>query len=85
VIDIVAFHKFKNPKKLDKRLLIDADTLSDVFKKQFYSDIKAYKKTPEKLYDFRKDNQFYTKTAKIIFNKELKKEKKNLQIYQLIL
>ena len=42
IIEIVLAHKFKNPRKLDKRLLIDADTLSDAFKEQFYSDAKAY-------------------------------------------
>ncbi len=76
IIDIVLAHKFKNPRRLDKRLLIDADTLSDAFRKQFFSDIKAYKTTPEELYNFRKNNQFYTKTAKIIFNKELNERKK---------
>jgi len=77
IINIVKSHKFKNPRNLNKRLLIDADQLSDAFKKQFYSDVKAYKITPEKNYNFRiKDNNFYTKTAKDIFLKKMKERKK---------
>ena len=76
IINIVLAHKFKKPRKFDKRLLIDADTLSDAFKEQFYSDAKKYKRTLEELYKFRKNNQFYTKTARIIFDKELEKRKK---------
>lgn len=76
IISLVLVHKFKKPKTINEKLLIDADTLSDAFKEQFYSDAKEYKKTPEKLYEFRKNNQFYTKTARIIFNKELEKRRK---------
>lgn len=78
IIDIVLAHKFKNPKSLDKRLLIDADTLSDIFKEQFYGDCKAYNLNPKTLYKIRKNNKFYTKTAKIIFNKELEKRRKEI-------
>ena len=81
IIEIIVAHKFKNPIRLDKRLLIDADNLSDIFKEQFYSDAKSYNVTPEQNYDFRKnDNTFYTKTAKIIFDKELKKRKQEFKI-----
>ncbi len=84
IIEIIVAHKFKNPIKLDKRLLIDADNLSDVFKKQFYSDVESYNVTPEQNYNFRKnDNSFYTKTAKIIFDKELKKRKQEFKIYNI--
>lgn len=76
IINIVLAHKFKKPRELDKQLLIDADTLSDAFKEQFYSDAKKYKRTFEELYKFRKNNQFYAKIARIIFNKELEKRKK---------
>jgi len=76
IIGIVLAHKFKNPRRLDKRLLIDVDTLSDAFKEQFSSDVKAYKTTAEELYNFRKNNKFYTKTARIIFNKELNERRK---------
>lgn len=77
IINIVIAHKFCKPRRLDKQLLIDADHLSDAFKIQFYSDAKAYKTTPEKLYNFRiKDNHFYTKTAKNIFEKEINKRSK---------
>ncbi len=76
VIGIVLAHKFKNPKSLNKKFLIDADTLSDVFKEQFYADCSAYNLTTKKLYDIRKNNKFYTETAKIIFNKELEKRRK---------
>jgi len=78
IIDIVLAHKFKNPKSLDKKLLIDADTLSDVFKEQFYGDCKAYKLSPEILYNIRKNNKFYTKTAKAIFDKELENRRNEL-------
>ncbi|MFA5127491.1 MAG: HD domain-containing protein [Patescibacteria group bacterium] len=72
IIEIVQSHKFKKPKNLNKRILIDADQLSDAFKKQFYSDAKAYKLPPGKLLVFRmNDNVFYTKTAKNIFIKEI--------------
>lgn len=71
IIDIVLSHKFKNPRMLDKRLLIDADTLSDVFQEQFYSDAKEYNLLPEKLYYIRRDNKFYTETARQIFHTEL--------------
>lgn len=78
IIEIVTAHKFKSPRELNKRLLIDADTLSDIFKEQFFSDAKKYKNTPDKHYNFRKNNKFYTKTAEIIFKKELKKRKKEI-------
>ncbi len=76
VISIVVSHKFQDPKNLDKRLLIDADTLSDAFKEQFWSDVKSYNNTPKGLYEFRKKNKFYTKIAKEIFNRELKERKR---------
>lgn len=76
IIDIVLSHKFKNPRNLDKRLLIDADTLSDVFKEQFYADCKAYNLNPEMLYNIRMNNKFYIKTAEVIFDNELKKRQK---------
>lgn len=76
VVEIVVAHKFKKPRKLNKKILIDADQLSDCFKKQFYSDAKAYNSTPKRLYNFRiKDNKFYTKVAKEIFEREMKKRK----------
>ena len=61
-------------------MLIDADALSDVFKKQFYSDIKSYDITAKENYNFRRNNIFYTKTAKVIFNKELKRREKELNL-----
>lgn len=68
ITDIVVAHKFCNPTKLSKQLLIDADQLSDAFSEQFYSDVKAYNTTAEKHYNFRiKDNQFYTRTAVEIY------------------
>ncbi|MFA6249967.1 MAG: HD domain-containing protein [Candidatus Shapirobacteria bacterium] len=77
IIDIVKAHKFKNPKKLSKQILIDADQLSDAFKKQFYSDAKAYKMTPENNYYIRiKDNNFYTKVAKDIFLEQMGQRRK---------
>lgn len=71
IIEIVKAHKFKNPKEINKRILIDADALSDAFKEQFKSDMKFYKVSRESLYDFRKNNKFYTKIAMDIFNREI--------------
>jgi HD superfamily phosphodiesterase len=72
IINIVKAHKFYTPRKLSKKLLIDADSLSDAFKKQFYCDAKEYKKRPIDLYKFRmENNSFYTKTAEKIFKKEM--------------
>lgn len=76
IIDIVQSHKFQDPKEINKQLLIDADTVPDAFKEQFYVDVSYYKKTPKEIYDFRKNNKFYTKTAKAIFDKELEERKK---------
>lgn len=79
IIEIVQAHKFSNPRKLSKKMLVDADQLSDAFKEQFYSDVKAYKSTPERLYNFRiNDNNFYTKTAKDIFWKQMKQRKSEI-------
>ncbi len=75
IIDIVIVHKFKDVDKLNEQLLIDADTLSDSFKEQFYSDAKEYNRTPREHYDYRRNNEFYTQAAKEIFAKELKQRK----------
>ncbi len=75
VIMIVASHKFHNPRSLDKRLLIDADAMSDALKEQFYSDAKSFGKTPLENYEFRKRNRFYTRAAESFFRKELEKRK----------
>ena len=82
VIDIVIAHKFQDPKEPDKKLLIDADALSDSFKEQFYSDCKSHGITPEKNYNYRKMNKFYTKVAREIFDKELEKRKKEFMDIQ---
>lgn len=73
VLEIVLSHKFCNPRNLDKRLLIDADTLSDIFKEQFYSDAHMFNMIPRDFIQIRMKNQFYTLTARKIFLKELKK------------
>lgn len=80
IIEIVKSHKFKNPRSLNKRLLIDADQLSDSFKKQFYSDVESYNITPLDSYNIRiNNNKFYTKTAFEIFQKEMNKRKKEIE------
>lgn len=76
IIEIVLAHKFKNPRSLNKRLLIDADALADSFRDQFFADCKEYNLKPEALYNIRKNNKFYTETARKIFNKELEKRRK---------
>ncbi len=80
IVEIVKAHKFKNPRKLSKRLLVDADQLADAFKKQFYCDAKEYNLLPKKNYEFRmKDNKFYTNTAKDLFLEEMNKRAKEIK------
>jgi len=51
--------------------LIDADQLSDTFREQLHSDAKSYGRTPLSMLEYRMNrNEFYTKTAKIIFKKQ---------------
>lgn len=78
ISEIVVSHKFCKPRRLDKRLLIDADTLSDTYKECFYSDLKSYHKTPQEQFEFRRKNQFYTTTAQRIFVRELSIRKKEI-------
>jgi hypothetical protein len=78
IVDIVEAHKFTDPRELDRRLLIDADNLSDCFKDQFYSDVKMYKSTPDQVYNYRLNNEYYTKTAKKIADQELKERFKEI-------
>ena len=74
IIDIVNSHKFSKPRDINKRILIDADALSDAFKEQFRSDAKSYKLGYDELAAFRiRNNKFYTTTAKLIFDKEISK------------
>ena len=71
IIDIAQDHKNKNPRSLNKKLLIDADQLSDTFREQLHSDAKSYGRTPLSMLEYRMNrNEFYTKTAKIIFKKQ---------------
>lgn len=79
ITDIVLAHKFSNPKSHDKRLLIDADTLAEAFKDQFYDDVKSYNCSAEENYNWRVKNKFYTKTAEVIFAKEIKKRKEEIK------
>jgi hypothetical protein len=78
ISDIVAAHKFCKPKNFEKRLLIDADTLTEFFKEQFYDDIKSYGVSPREGYEYRIKNKFYTQTANEIFEKEMKSRKKEI-------
>jgi len=78
IVGIILSHKFRNPRDPEKRLLIDADTLSDIFKEPFYADAKYYKKAPKALLEFRKQNRFYTKTAGEIFEREIKRREREL-------
>lgn len=78
IIDIIIAHKFQNPVGKEKRLLIDADNMADAFKKPFWSEVKAYHQTPRGLYNVRKKNVFYTKSAKQIFRRELNKRLKEI-------
>jgi hypothetical protein len=75
IINIVLAHKFTKPEDMNQELLIDADTIADVFKDQFYSDCAAYNIIPEQLYEIRKKNRFFTDTAREIFRRKLSKRK----------
>ena len=78
IANLVFAHKFQNPQDCEKQLMIDADTLTDVFYEQFYADCKDYKLTPEALFNIRKNNKYYTETTKTIFIVELEKRKKEI-------
>lgn len=71
IIKIVISHKSKNPENNEIACMVDADNLSDTYEESFYSDIISYKSTPEKTYDFRSHNKFFTVTANQIFLKQL--------------
>ncbi|MDD4271375.1 MAG: HD domain-containing protein [Patescibacteria group bacterium] len=77
IIEIIRAHKFHNPRNINKRIMIDADALSDSFKEQFECDLNYYKSDRLSMCNFRKkNNKFYTKVAKSIFNKEIEKRLK---------
>lgn len=78
IIDIVKAHKFQDPKELEKQMLIDADNLSDTFLDQFYSDVKAYGSSPERTYEYRTRNKYYTETARNIAAKNMVIIKKDI-------
>ncbi len=80
IVEISVAHKFQDPEDHDKRLLIDADKLSDAFKEQFYSDVKTYNSTPEEKYELRKKNTFYFKSAKELFDKKLEERRKEFSL-----
>jgi HD superfamily phosphodiesterase len=79
ISNIVEAHKFKKPKQINKQLLIDADTLAESFYKPFYDDVRAYKSSPRKNYQYKIKNIFYTKTATKIFNKEMEQRQKEIK------
>lgn len=72
IVEIVAAHKFQDPKDHDKRMLIDADNLSDVFKEQFYTDVVSYESTPQQVYNYRLQNKYYFSSAEKIAKEEMK-------------
>jgi len=74
IVGTIEAHKFHNPKEINKRILIDADASSDSFREQFESDLNYYKSSRRSMHDFRKkNNKFYTKIAKKIFDEEIEK------------
>lgn len=77
-VEIVQAHKFQDPEDSEKRMLIDADNLSDTFKEQFESDVRAYNSTPAKVYEFRTYNTYYTKTAQSVAGKEMADRKRDI-------
>ncbi len=78
VAEIIKAHKFTNPREINKRILIDADALSDSFKEQFEADLKYYKAGRASMCDFRiKNNKFYTEISKRVFTEEIRKRIKD--------
>jgi len=77
---IVLAHKFQEPEEKEKRMLIDADNLSDVFEKQFYSDSRAYPTPPKVLYGYRIANEYYFQTARDIADREMAARAKEINI-----
>lgn len=71
VIAIVEAHKFQDPGEKEKQMLIDADNLSDTFIESFKADVVTYKSTPEQVFEYRTQNQYYSKTAKEIAAKNM--------------
>lgn len=82
VIRVVLAHKYTQPDNKDEQLLIDADTLSDTYKKSFYSDINSYNTTPQDALKFRSQNTFYTQTAKQIFKREIDARRREIKTEQ---
>lgn len=77
IISIIKAHKFHNSREINKRILIDADALSDSFKIQFEGDLKYYKADRLSMCNFRKkNNKFYTKIAEKVFDEEIEKRLK---------
>jgi hypothetical protein len=79
IVEVVKAHKFQDPSELEKQLLIDADSLSDCFREQFYSDARSYVLSPEKLYEFRLTNKFYSPVARRIFDREMEERRKEFE------
>lgn len=80
IFEIVESHKFKNPRNINKRLLIDADNLSDVFKEQFYSDSKYYNCSLKENYEYRIKNTYYTDSARKLALEEMEKRRKEISL-----
>ncbi len=78
VIEIVSAHKFQDPEEFEKKMLIDADNLADVFADQLESDAKMYEKSLSEMLGFRKDNKFYFDSARKIFEREVKDRMKEI-------
>jgi hypothetical protein len=78
VCDIVIAHKFCKPRNVEKRLLIDADNLSECFQTQFNDDVKSYGCSPLQNYNYRIKNTYYTQIATKIFKKEMKQRYKEI-------
>ena len=80
VSEIILAHKYRKPRAMNKRLLIDADTVSDIFREQFYADAQAYNISPAEFYKIRMKNRFYTDTARRIFEKESRNRAREIGI-----
>jgi len=84
VINIILAHKFCKPKEKEKRMLIDADALSDSFQKQLYSDAKSYNQSPYAQMEHRlNENAFYSSNAKKLFILHMAKRKKEIDAHNL--
>lgn len=79
VINIVQSHKSKNPENIKIACMVDADNLSDLYKKEFISNCKVHNTSMLQTYEFKSRNTYFTKSANKIAKKMLNIRLKEIQ------